>query len=86
MNTTTTTVKGVTHTMARGSNTGNQALVREAAGALDHFKYEVAREIGMEVQQGDYWGDYSARQCGTVGGHMVRRMIETAERELAGRR
>lgn len=72
--------------MARGSNTSNRALVREAEGALDNFKYEVAREIGLNVQQGDYWGDIPTRQCGAVGGQMVRRMIRMAEENLSTQR
>jgi small acid-soluble spore protein A (major alpha-type SASP) len=71
--------------MARGSNTGNRALVRGAEQALDSFKYEVARNIGVHVPEDDYWGDIPAAQCGAVGGHMVRKMIEMAEQNLAGR-
>jgi len=70
--------------MAQGQN-GNRVLVREAAQALDQFKYEVAQEIGVQPPQDGYWGDLPARQCGAVGGHMVRRMIEIAEQQLAGR-
>lgn len=71
--------------MARGSNTGNRALVQGAARALDQFKYEVAREIGLQGIEDGYWGDVPSRQCGAVGGHMVRKMIEMAEQQLAGR-
>lgn len=72
--------------MAQGSSTSNRAVVRGAEHALDQFKYEVAQEIGLNVPQDGYWGDLPARQCGAVGGHMVRRMIELAEQQLAGRR
>ena len=71
--------------MARGSSTSNRALVRNAESALDQFKYEVARDIGLQIPEDNYWGDLPARQCGAVGGHMVRRMIELAEQQLAGR-
>jgi hypothetical protein len=71
--------------MARGSNTSNRAVVREAQAALDHFKYEVARDIGVRVPEDDYWGELPSRECGAVGGHMVRKMIEMAEESLAGR-
>lgn len=71
--------------MARGSNTGNRALVRSAESALDNFKYEAARDIGVQIPDDNYWGDLPARQCGAVGGHMVRKMIEMAEESLAGR-
>lgn len=69
--------------MAAGSNTSNRALVRGAEAALDEFKYEVARDIGLNIPQDNYWGDIPARQCGAVGGHMVRRMIEMAEQNLS---
>lgn len=62
----------------------NRILVRGAEQALDQFKYEVAREIGVQPPQDGYWGDYPARQCGAMGGHMVRRMIQDAESRLAG--
>ena len=70
--------------MAQGQ-ASNRVLVREAAQFLDQFKYEVAQEIGVNAPQDGYWGDLPARQCGAVGGHMVRRLIEIAEQQLAGR-
>jgi len=72
--------------MAQGSNTGNRALVQGAERALDQFKYEIANELGLQGAQDGYWGDIPSRQCGAVGGHMVRKMIEMAEQQLAGRR
>lgn len=71
--------------MARGSSTGQHAVVREATAALDQFKYEVARDMGIQIPEDNYWGDIPARECGAVGGHMVRKMIEMAEQNLAGR-
>lgn len=71
--------------MARGSSTGSRAVVRQAGPALDQFKYEAARDIGVQIPEDNYWGDLPARQCGAVGGHMVRKMIEMAEESLAGR-
>ena len=70
--------------MAQGSQS-NRTLVRAAAPALDQLKYEVAQEIGVHPPQDGYWGELSSRQCGAVGGHIVRRMIEMAEQHLAGR-
>lgn len=70
--------------MAAGTSS-NRVLVREAAQVLDQFKYEVAHEIGVNPPADGYWGELPARQCGAVGGHMVRRMIELAEQQLAGR-
>jgi len=69
--------------MASGSQS-NRALVRGAEQALDQFKYEVAQELGVTPPPDGYWGDVPSRQCGAVGGHMVRRLIEIAEQRLAG--
>jgi len=70
--------------MARGQRS-NTALVRGCEPALDRLKYEVAQEIGVQVPQDGYWGDIPSRLNGAIGGHMVRRMIEQAEQQLAGR-
>lgn len=69
--------------MAEGQRT-NRALVRGAEQALDQFKYQAASEVGITPPPDGYWGDLPARQCGAVGGHMVRRMIQLAEQQLAG--
>ncbi|NLY89022.1 MAG: alpha/beta-type small acid-soluble spore protein [Firmicutes bacterium] len=63
----------------------NTLMVKEAYQALEQFKYEVAQELNINTQpiQGDYWGFMTSRDCGAVGGHMVKRMIEAAERSLA---
>lgn len=68
--------------MARGSRR-NQRVVPEAAQAMDQFKYEVATELGINPEyKTGYWGNISSRECGAVGGHMVRRMIAAAEQSL----
>lgn len=60
-------------------------VVSGAEQALDQFKYEIARELGVDTKiQNGYWGDVPSRDAGAVGGHMVRRMIEIAERQLNG--
>ena len=61
----------------------NRILVREAAQALDNFKYEVASELGINYN-GDL-GALTSRQNGYVGGIMVKRMIQAAENQLAGK-
>lgn len=52
--------------------------------AMDKFKYEVANEMGVNLKEG-YNGDLTARENGSVGGMMVKKMIEKYERELAGK-
>jgi len=63
----------------------NKLVIPEAAQAMYNFKYEMANEVGITNQiQGGYWGHISSRDCGAVGGHMVKRMIEAYEQSLAG--
>ena len=57
-------------------------MVPEARGALNNMKYEIARELGVDYQQA-YKGNLSARENGYVGGYMVKRLIEQAERGMA---
>ncbi|MCL2853133.1 MAG: alpha/beta-type small acid-soluble spore protein [Defluviitaleaceae bacterium] len=65
------------------SNYTNKKAVPEARAALDQFKYEVASEIGVPLKQG-YNGDLTSAQNGSVGGYMVKKMIEAQERQMAG--
>lgn len=60
----------------------NKASVPEARAALNKFKYEVANEIGVPLKEG-YNGDLTSRQNGSVGGYMVRKMIQAQERQMA---
>jgi len=62
----------------------NRSVVPEARAALDSFKYEVANEIGVPLKQG-YNGDLTSFQNGSVGGYMVKKMIEAQQRQMAGR-
>jgi small acid-soluble spore protein D (minor alpha/beta-type SASP) len=64
----------------------NTLLVTEAQKALDQFKYEMAQEVGVVNQiQGGYWGEISSRDCGAVGGAMVKKMIHAYEQSLVGK-
>lgn len=65
------------------SGSSNQTTVPQARAALDNMKYEIAKELGINFKQGDN-GDLSARENGYVGGYMVKRLIEQAERQMAG--
>ena len=62
----------------------NKTLVPEAKAALDQFKMEAASEVGVALKQG-YNGDLSSREAGYVGGYMVKRLIEQAERSMSGK-
>ena len=65
-------------------NKGQTVNVPEARAALDNMKYEIARELGINLKQG-YNGDLTSRENGYVGGYMVKRLIEQAERQMAGK-
>ncbi len=56
--------------------------VPEARAALDQYKYEVANEIGVPLKQG-YNGDLTSAQNGSVGGYMVKKMIESQKRQMS---
>jgi hypothetical protein len=59
----------------------NRALVPEAKDALNKFKMEAASEVGVNLNQG-YNGDLTSRQAGSVGGQMVKKMIESYENQI----
>lgn len=58
---------------------------RSTKKSLERFKYEVADELGVPLSNG-YNGDLTAKQNGSVGGYMVKKMIEAQERQMAGKR
>ncbi len=62
----------------------NSKVVPEAREALNKFKYEVASEVGVTLKDG-YNGDLSSRDAGRIGGNMVRKLIETAEKQMANK-
>ena len=56
----------------------NKSVVPEAKEALNRFKMEAASEVGVNLKQG-YNGDLTSKQAGSIGGQMVRKMIEAYE-------
>lgn len=60
---------------------GNRVLVPEAKAALDKFKLEAANEVGTPLTNG-YNGDLTSRQNGSVGGQMVKKMVQDYENRL----
>ncbi len=66
--------------MANSSNS-NSINVPEARQAMDKLKMECAGEVGVDLKQG-YNGDLTSRQAGSVGGQMVKKMIEAYERSM----
>lgn len=59
----------------------NKSLVPEAKEALNKFKMEAASEVGVNLKDG-YNGDLTAKQAGSVGGQMVKKMIESYEQGM----
>ena len=57
----------------------NKLVVPEAEQAMNNLKNEVAKQVGVNLKQG-YNGDLTSREAGSIGGEMVKRMIESYER------
>lgn len=71
------TIKGVSRSKSRG-----KILVPEAKSALDSFKIQVATDLGIDFAVSDK-GNFSSKDCGKVGGEMVRRIINQMKTEMA---
>ena len=54
---------------------------KQAKEALERFKQEAANEVGVNLKNG-YNGDLTSRQAGTIGGQMVKKMIESYENTM----
>ena len=63
------------------SKNSNRLVVPGAREAMDKFKMEAANEVGVNLKQG-YNGDLTSQQAGSVGGQMVKKMIEAYENGL----
>jgi len=57
------------------------AMVSEAREAMERFKNEAASEVGVTLKQG-YNGDLTSRQAGSIGGQMVKKMIQQYEQSM----
>ena len=67
------------------SNTNtNRVVVPEAKEAMNKFKMEVATELGVPLTEG-YNGNLTSAQNGSVGGQMVKKMIEPQQRQMSGK-
>ncbi len=62
----------------------NKTLVPQAKQAMEQFKMEAANEVGVTLNQKGYNGDLTSRQAGSIGGQMVKKMIQSYENNLAG--
>ena len=64
------------------SNSSNNLVVPQAKAAMDQFKMEAASEVGVTLNK-VYNGDLTSRQAGSIGGQMVKKMIEKYEKDAA---
>ena len=63
------------------SKNNNKLNIPEARAAMDKFKMEAANEVGVNLKEG-YNGHLTSREAGSVGGQMVKKMIESYEKPL----
>ena len=63
------------------SSSSNQIINPNAKEAMNRFKMETANEVGVNLKQG-YNGDLTSRQAGSIGGQMVKKMIQAYENGL----
>ena len=63
------------------SKNSNKLNVPEARAAMDKFKMEAASEVGVDLKEG-YNGHLTSREAGSVGGQMVKKMIEAYEQNM----
>ena len=66
------------------NSSSNRINVPEARQALSNMKYEIANEMGINLTKG-YNGNLSAKENGSIGGMMVKRMIEDYQRQAYGK-
>ena len=59
----------------------NKASIPESQKALDRFKTEAAADVGVNLKDG-YNGDLTSREAGSVGGQMVKKMVEKYENDI----
>lgn len=64
------------------SNNNNQLNVPEAREAMDQFKMQAASEVGVNLKKG-YNGHLTSREAGSIGGQMVKKMVENYENSVA---
>ncbi|MBC6695855.1 alpha/beta-type small acid-soluble spore protein [Terrisporobacter mayombei] len=67
------------------SNSNNRQAVPEARAALNQMKLEIAGELGLANYENIDKGNLTARQNGYVGGYMTKKLVEMAEKQMAGK-
>ena len=67
------------------ANSNNRQVVPEAKAALNQMKLEIANDLGMANDDAVDKGNLTARQNGYVGGYMTKKLVEMAEKQMAGK-
>ena len=67
------------------SSSNNRQVVPEARAALNQMKLEIAGELGLANYETIDKGNLTARQNGYVGGYMTKKLVEMAEKQMAGK-
>lgn len=67
------------------SNNNNKTVVPEAKQALNSMKLEIANELGLSNYETVDKGNLTARQNGSVGGYMTKKLVEMAQQQMAGK-
>lgn len=71
--------------MATNKSSGsNKIMVPQARAAMNKFKMEAASEVGVDLKKG-YNGSLTTREAGSVGGQMVKKMIQAYEQDMSGK-
>ena len=65
----------------KNNSNSNRLVVQEAQEAMNKFKMEAANEVGVNLKEG-YNGHLTSREAGSVGGQMVKKMIEAYENSI----
>ena len=63
----------------------NNLIVPQANQALQQLKFEAAQELGVTIPQDGYYGNYTSRETGSLGGYITKRLVQLAEQQLSGR-
>ena len=67
------------------ANSNNRQVVPEAKAALNQMKLEIANELGMANYEAVDKVNLTAKQNGYVGGYMTKKLVEMAEKQMAGK-
>ena len=68
--------------MATKQSSSSKIMVPQARAAMNKFKMEAANEVGVDLKKG-YNGSRTTREAGSIGGQMVKKMIQSYEQGMS---